>query len=146
MAMELDAHLLYFTKLSGKSLDFDFLVGTHLKASRRYHGNHQKNNTSIDEAPFEAFNLMHILELSIDDHIKLNKEFFVRYINKIHNKNVITIYTSCALQRLPSPTHHCSRNTKIHIFHRSNHTETLLLFMETASVDQKAAFSCSGTI
>ena len=30
MAMELDAHLLYFTKLSGKSLDFYFLVGTTL--------------------------------------------------------------------------------------------------------------------
>ena len=31
MGMELEAHLLYFTKLSGKSPDFYFLVGTHLK-------------------------------------------------------------------------------------------------------------------
>ena len=29
-AMELDAHLLYFTKLSGKSLDFYFLMGSTL--------------------------------------------------------------------------------------------------------------------
>ena len=28
--MESDTHLLYFTKLSGKSLDFYFLVGIHL--------------------------------------------------------------------------------------------------------------------
>ena len=34
-----------------------------IKASRRYHGNHQENNMSNDEAPCEAFNLMHILEL-----------------------------------------------------------------------------------
>ena len=30
-AMESDMHLLYFTKLSGKSQDFYFLVGMHLK-------------------------------------------------------------------------------------------------------------------
>ena len=29
--MESDTHLLYLTKLSGKSLDFYFLVGVHLK-------------------------------------------------------------------------------------------------------------------
>ena len=29
-AMESDSHLLYFTKISGKSLDFYFLVGIHL--------------------------------------------------------------------------------------------------------------------
>ena len=46
-----------------------------IKASRHYHGNHQKKNISIDEPPYEAFNLMHILELQIDGHIKLNKEF-----------------------------------------------------------------------
>ena len=31
VAMELHMHLLYSTKLSGKSIDFYFLVGTHLK-------------------------------------------------------------------------------------------------------------------
>ena len=30
-AMESDMHLFYFTKLSGKSLDFYFLVGIHIK-------------------------------------------------------------------------------------------------------------------
>ena len=59
-----------------------------IKASRRYHGNHQENSMSIDEAPCEAFNLMHILELPIDGHIKLNKEFFVRYVDKIYNTNI----------------------------------------------------------
>ena len=29
-----------------------------IKASRRYHGNHQEQDMSIDEAPCEAFNLM----------------------------------------------------------------------------------------
>ena len=59
-----------------------------IKASRRYHGNHQEKSMSIDEAPCEAFNLMHILELPIDGHIELNKElFFVRYIDKIYNTN-----------------------------------------------------------
>ena len=43
---------------------------------------------SIDEAPCEAFNLMHILELPIVGHIKPNKEVFVRYINKIYNTNI----------------------------------------------------------
>ena len=42
---------------------------------------------SNDEAPCEAFNLMHILELPIIGHIKPNKKFFVRYINKIYNTN-----------------------------------------------------------
>ena len=42
---------------------------------------------SNDEAPCEAFNLLHILELPIVGHIKPNKEFFVRYINKIYNTN-----------------------------------------------------------
>ena len=32
-AMESDTHILYFTKLSGKSQDFYFLVGIHLKHS-----------------------------------------------------------------------------------------------------------------
>ena len=52
------------------------------KASCRSHGNHQEKSISIDEAPCEAFNLMHILELPIDGHIKLNKEFFclIEYI------------------------------------------------------------------
>ena len=59
-----------------------------IEASRRYHGNHQVNSMSIDEAPCEAFNLMHILELPIDGHIKLNEEFFVRYIDKIYGTNV----------------------------------------------------------
>ena len=45
-----------------------------VKASRHYHGNHQEKSMSIDEAPCEAFNLMHLLELTIDGHIKLNKE------------------------------------------------------------------------
>ena len=49
-----------------------------IKASHRYHGNHQEKSMSIDEAPCEAFNLMHILELPIDGHIKLNKELFCR--------------------------------------------------------------------
>ena len=31
-----------------------------IKASRRYHGNHQEKSMSYDEAPCEAFNLMHI--------------------------------------------------------------------------------------
>ena len=31
-----------------------------IKASRRYHGNHQEKSMSNDEAPCEAFNLMHI--------------------------------------------------------------------------------------
>ena len=48
-----------------------------IKASRRYHGNHQEMSMSIDEAPCEAINLMHILELPIDGHIKLNKELFL---------------------------------------------------------------------
>ena len=26
-----------------------------VKASRRYHGNHQEKNMSLDEAPYEAF-------------------------------------------------------------------------------------------
>ena len=34
-----------------------------------------EKNMFIDEAPYEAFNLMHILKLQIDGHIKLNKEF-----------------------------------------------------------------------
>ena len=60
-----------------------------IKTSRRYHGNHQEKSMSIDEAPCEAFNLMHMLELTIDGHIKLNKEFFfVKYINEIYNTNV----------------------------------------------------------
>ena len=46
-----------------------------IKASRRYHGKHQEKNMSIDEAPVEAFSLMHILELPIVGHIKPNKEF-----------------------------------------------------------------------
>ena len=49
-----------------------------IKASRRYHGNHgnhRKKNISVDEAPYEAFDLMHMLELPIDGHIKLSKEF-----------------------------------------------------------------------
>ena len=46
-----------------------------LGISRRYHGNHQEKSMSIDEAPCEAFNLMHILQLPIDGHIKLNKVF-----------------------------------------------------------------------
>ena len=58
-----------------------------IKASCRYHGNHQEKNMSNDEAPCEAFNLMHILELPIIGHIKPNEEFFVRYINKIYNTN-----------------------------------------------------------
>ena len=58
-----------------------------IKASRRYHGNHQEKNMSNDEAPCEAFNRMHILELPIVGHIKPNKEFFVRYISKIYNTN-----------------------------------------------------------
>ena len=33
-AMESDTHLLYFTKLSSKSFDFNFLVGIHLKVGR----------------------------------------------------------------------------------------------------------------
>ena len=45
-----------------------------IKASDRYHENHQKKNISIDEAPYEAFSLMHILELPIDAHIKLDKK------------------------------------------------------------------------
>ena len=36
MDMELDTHILYYTKLSGKSLDFYFLVGTHLKPTTSY--------------------------------------------------------------------------------------------------------------
>ena len=48
-----------------------------IKASRRYHGNHQEKSMSIDAAPCEAFNLMHTLELPIDGHIKLNKELFM---------------------------------------------------------------------
>ena len=48
-----------------------------IKASRRYHGNHQEMSMSINEAPCEAINLMHILELPIDGHIKLNKELFL---------------------------------------------------------------------
>ena len=32
---------------------------------------------SIDEAPCEALNLMHILELLVDGHIKLNKELIL---------------------------------------------------------------------
>ena len=58
-----------------------------IKASRRYHGNHQEKHMSNDEAPCEAFNLMHILELPIVGHIKPNKEFFVRYINEMYNTN-----------------------------------------------------------
>ena len=42
---------------------------------------------SNDEAPYEAFNIMHISELPIVGHIKPNKEYFVRYINKIYNTN-----------------------------------------------------------
>ena len=60
-----------------------------IKAFRRYHGNHQEKNMSIDEAPCEAFNLMHILELPIVGHIKPNKAFFVRYINEIYSTNII---------------------------------------------------------
>ena len=54
-----------------------------IKASRCYHGNNQVKNMSIDEAPCEAFNLIHILELPIVGHFKPYKEFFVRYENKI---------------------------------------------------------------
>ena len=44
MYMEIDAHLLYFTKLSGKCLDFYFIVGTHLKRKRwvKWWWNHLK--------------------------------------------------------------------------------------------------------
>ena len=43
---------------------------------------------SIDEAPCEAFSLMHILELPIDGHIKLNKKLFLSDIlDKIYNTN-----------------------------------------------------------
>ena len=63
-------------------------LGISIKASRRYHGNHQEKSMSIDEAPCEAFNLMHILQLPIDGHIKLNKVFFVRYMDEIYNTNV----------------------------------------------------------
>ena len=35
-AVESDTHLLYFTKLSGKSQDFYFLVGIHLKITAAY--------------------------------------------------------------------------------------------------------------
>ena len=62
-----------------------------IKASRRYHGNHQVKSMSIDEAPCEAFNLMHILELPIDGHIELSKEFFVRYIDKIYKTNIVWV-------------------------------------------------------
>ena len=48
-----------------------------IKASRRYHGSHQK-----------AFNLMRILWLLIERLINLNKEFSLIYINKIYNINV----------------------------------------------------------
>ena len=58
-----------------------------IKASRRYHGNHKEKSMSNDEAPCEAFILMQILELPIIGHIKPNKKFFVRYINKINNTN-----------------------------------------------------------
>ena len=61
--------------------------GISIKASRRYHGNHQEKNMSIDEAPCEAFNLMHILELPIVGHIKPGKEFLsdiqITYITQI---------------------------------------------------------------
>ena len=40
--MESDTHLLYFTKLSGKSQDFYFLVGIHLK--------HSLDSKSVDVA------------------------------------------------------------------------------------------------
>ena len=46
-----------------------------IKASRRYHWNHPKKNISIDDAPYEAFKLKHILELPINGHIKLDKEY-----------------------------------------------------------------------
>ena len=45
----------------------------------------RNKNTSIDEAPYEAFNLMHILELPIDGHIKLDREFFCC---QIYNLNI----------------------------------------------------------
>ena len=35
IAMALDAHFIHFTKISGKSLDFYFLVGTHLNTLRQ---------------------------------------------------------------------------------------------------------------
>ena len=58
-----------------------------LEISHRYHGNPQKNNISIDEAPFEAFNLMHMSELSIHGHIKLNGEYLsdtqIKYITQM---------------------------------------------------------------
>ena len=60
-----------------------------IKASRRYHG--QENNVSIDEARYEAFNLIHILELQINGHKTRDTEFLsyiLSYINKIYNTNV----------------------------------------------------------
>ena len=48
-----------------------------VNASRCYRGNHQEMSMTIDEAPCEAFNLMHILELPIEGHVKLNKELFL---------------------------------------------------------------------
>ena len=59
--------------LGNKKLYSPIWPGDFHKASRRYHGNHQENNMSIGEAPCEAFNLMHILELPIVGHIKTNK-------------------------------------------------------------------------
>ena len=44
-----------------------------IKASRRHHGNHVEKNMSIDDAPCEAFNLLHTLELPIVGNIKLDK-------------------------------------------------------------------------
>ena len=40
-----------------------FALEISIKASHRYHGNHQEKSMSFDEAPCEAFNLMHVLEL-----------------------------------------------------------------------------------
>ena len=45
-----------------------------IKASRRYHGNHQEKSMSNDKAQCEAFNLMHILELPNIGHIKDSPE------------------------------------------------------------------------
>ena len=65
-----------------------------IKASRRYHENRQEINIYWynDEAPYEAFNLTHVLEWLIDGYFTLIKMFvysdILCYLNEIYITNV----------------------------------------------------------
>ena len=80
--MGLDMHLLYFTKLSGKSVDFYFLVGTHLK----YIGIHCLQFCVNIPSNFEGFSGIATVE-KCDKYIMFSHDFVVDTMRELGAKS-----------------------------------------------------------